>query len=159
MKSTPAAAPVLNPAETLTLSIHTLRLRIEALVTDIESVSSVSSNAGSGALPGLQAGLRVQIAQLEYFASLAPAAIPEEWLLLIDAIELQATWLADRAQWMRPLSPILALTLSELSWEFSSLMAPTVAARLWLNASRTSQVRMFQAPTDGADGTLCQTAA
>ena len=157
MKNAPAAT--LNPAESLMLDIHCLRGRLEIAVRDLESVSSVAADGVGQALPGLTAGLRVQIAQLEYFANLSPETIPEEWLLFIDAIELQATWLGDRAQRMRPLSPSLAQTLKEMAWDFSALMAPTVAARLWLNAHKNSEARTFQPVVVPGVLPVCQTAA
>ncbi len=157
MKTAPA--PTLNPAEILMLDIHSLRQRIDKVIPNLESLPAVSPDGIGEALPGLQAGLRVQVAQLEYFVSLPPETIPEEWLLFIDAIELQACWLADRAQRMRPLSPALAVTLRELAWDFSALMAPMVAARLWLNARESSEARILQSPADQADLPFRQTAA
>ena len=157
MKNAPAST--LNPAESLMLDIHCLRRRLEITVRDLESVSSAAADGVGEALPGLTAGLRVQIAQLEYFANLSPETIPDEWLLFIDAIELQATWLGDRAQRMRPLSPQLAETLNAMAWDFTALMAPTVAARLWLNDRKNSEARMFQSAADSGVATFCQTAA
>jgi hypothetical protein len=157
MKTVPA--PTLNPAEILILNIHSLRQRIEKVIPNLESLPAVSPAGIGEALPGLEAGLRVQVVQLEYFASLSPEEIPEDWLLFIDAIELQASWLADRAQRMRPLSPALAVTLRELAWGFSALMAPMVAARLWLNARKSSEALILQSPAEQADLPFRQTAA
>lgn len=156
MKTAPA--PTLNPAEILMVDIHSLRQRLEGVIQSLQSVSTVAADGCDEALPGLQAGLRVQIAQLEYYANLSPETIPEEWLQFIDAIELQAGWLAERAQRMRPLSPALSGILRELAWDFTALIAPTVAARLWLNSCKNREARLFQTSPDQA-GMLQQNAA
>ena len=107
----------------------------------------------------LGTGLEFYLGQLDYFLASDAATIAEEWLLLIDALELQASWLEQRADSVHLLDGLLAAGLKELALACADLVGAVVAVRLWQNRLSDPALTADFAPQGSGPGSSPSRAA